>query len=132
MSSIPPPVCASEAVGRSRGGRALSSGVAAQGRGRTARGRRLRPALTLYLSESDVESLLSPADAVEAVEGSLLRMGQGSVELAPRRRLRLAHGMLADMAAADNELGYAGGKMYAATRNGARFAVLLFSAEDGE
>ena len=47
-------------------------------------------------------------------------MGQGAVELAPRRRLRLEHGMLADMAAADNELGYAGGKMYAATpRRGA-------------
>ena len=59
-------------------------------------------------------------------------MGQGAVELAPRRRLRLAHGMLADMAAADTELGYAGGKMYAATRGGVRFAVLLFRAEDGE
>ena len=59
-------------------------------------------------------------------------MGQGAIELAPRRRLRLEHGMLADMAAADTELGYAGGKMYAATRGGVRFAVLLFRAEDGE
>jgi ornithine cyclodeaminase/alanine dehydrogenase-like protein (mu-crystallin family) len=59
-------------------------------------------------------------------------MGQGTVELAPRRRLRLEHGMLADMAAADGELGYAGGKMYAATRDGARFAVLLFEAATGE
>jgi ornithine cyclodeaminase/alanine dehydrogenase-like protein (mu-crystallin family) len=59
-------------------------------------------------------------------------MGQGAVELAPRRRLRLDHGMLADMAAADGELGYAGGKMYATTRDGARFAVLLFEASTGE
>jgi ornithine cyclodeaminase/alanine dehydrogenase len=58
-------------------------------------------------------------------------MGRGAVELAPRRRLRLEHGMLADMAAADHELGYAGGKMYAATRGGARFAVLLFRGDDG-
>jgi ornithine cyclodeaminase/alanine dehydrogenase-like protein (mu-crystallin family) len=86
----------------------------------------------LYLTEADVAAALSPADAVAAVEGSLAAQGRGAVELAPRRRLRVEHGVLADMAAADNELGYAGGKLYIAHREGARFVVVLFSADDGQ
>ena len=42
-------------------------------------------------------------------------MAAGEVEIAPRRRLRLPEGALADMAAADSGLGLAGGKLYAAT-----------------
>src|SRR4051794_26906925 len=59
-------------------------------------------------------------------------MARGSVENAPRRRLRLDHGFLADMAAADVELGYAGVKSYAAFPTGARFVVLLFRADRPE
>ena len=55
--------------------------------------------MPLYLRESEVASLVTPADAVEAVEGSLRRMGEGEVEIAPRRRLQLEEGSLADMAA---------------------------------
>ena len=88
--------------------------------------------MPLYLTEADVEAALPPADAVAAVEGSLAAQGRGAVELAPRRRLRLEHAVLADMAAADSELGYAGGKLYLAHREGARFVVVLFRAEDGE
>jgi ornithine cyclodeaminase/alanine dehydrogenase-like protein (mu-crystallin family) len=83
----------------------------------------------LYLSENDVESLVSPAVAVDAVEGCFRRMAAGEVEIAPRRRLRLPEGSLADMAAADAGLGLAGGKLYAATPNGATFVVCLFDAE---
>ena len=66
--------------------------------------------MTLFLSESDVQELLTPVDAVEAVEGAFLRMATGAVEIAPRRRLKLQDGRLADMAASDLELGYAGVK----------------------
>ena len=66
--------------------------------------------MTLFLKEEDVVALLEPTDAVEAVEGSFLRMAAGAVEIAPRRRLKLQEGRLADMAAADLELGYAGEK----------------------
>src|SRR4051794_4164493 len=59
-------------------------------------------------------------------------MARGSVENAPRRRLRLDHGFLADMAAADVELGYAGVKSYVAFPTGARFMVLLFRADRPE
>jgi alanine dehydrogenase len=88
--------------------------------------------LTLYLSESDVHELLDPADAVAAVEASFVRMADGAVELAPRRRLKLAEGRLADMAASDLGLGYAGVKAYAAFTEGAAFVVALFAADRPE
>jgi alanine dehydrogenase len=83
----------------------------------------------LYLTESDVAKLLGPAEAVDAIEECFRRMARGSVEMAPRRRLRLEEGSLADMAASDRELGLAGGKLYAATAEGASFAVCLFDGE---
>jgi ornithine cyclodeaminase/alanine dehydrogenase-like protein (mu-crystallin family) len=83
----------------------------------------------LYLTEADVTDLLAPADAIGAVEACFRRMAAGDVEIAPRRRLRLPEGALADMAAADRELGLAGGKLYAATPNGAAFVVCLFDSE---
>jgi alanine dehydrogenase len=84
--------------------------------------------VTLFLSESDVEELLSPAEAVDAIEGSFLRMAAGAVEVVPRRRLKLDDGRLADMAAADLELGYAGAKVYSGFADGAAFVVALFAA----
>jgi alanine dehydrogenase len=83
--------------------------------------------VTLFLSESDVQELLSPADAVDAVEASFQRMAAGAVQVAPRRRLDLEEGRLADMAASDLELGYAGVKAYAGFQDGAAFVVALFS-----
>jgi alanine dehydrogenase len=82
----------------------------------------------LYLSEDDVRSLVTPVDAVAAVETCFERMARGAVENAPRRRLRLDDGRLADMAAADLELGYAGAKIYAGFPEGAAFVVALFGA----
>src|SRR6188472_2183038 len=88
--------------------------------------------MPLYLSESDVDALVTPADAVAAVEQCFRRMAAGDIEIAPRRRLRLPEGSLADMAAADAELGLAGGKLYAATSAGATFVVCLFDSESSE
>jgi ornithine cyclodeaminase/alanine dehydrogenase-like protein (mu-crystallin family) len=88
--------------------------------------------MALFLKEDDVRSLLTPLDAVEAVEGSFVRLASGAVENAPRRRLRLDEGRLADMAASDLELGYAGVKSYAGFADGAAFVVALFSAERPE
>ena len=59
-------------------------------------------------------------------------MAAGSVENRPRYRLGLEEGALAVMAAADLELGYAGAKVYAGFRDGARFVVLLFRADSPE
>jgi ornithine cyclodeaminase/alanine dehydrogenase-like protein (mu-crystallin family) len=79
-----------------------------------------------YLTEADVAALISPADAVEAIEASFRRLAEGTLVNAPRRRLPLEDGSLADMAASDRELGVAGGKLYAASTDGAAFAVCLF------
>jgi ornithine cyclodeaminase/alanine dehydrogenase-like protein (mu-crystallin family) len=86
----------------------------------------------LYLTENDVTELIGPADAVEAIEECFRRMARGSVEIAPRRRLRLEEGSLADMAASDLELGLAGGKLYAAGGGQATFVVCLFDAKTTE
>jgi ornithine cyclodeaminase/alanine dehydrogenase-like protein (mu-crystallin family) len=88
--------------------------------------------MTVYLSEVDVEALLSPGEAVDVVEACFRRMAAGSVENRPRYRLGLDDGSLAVMAAADRELGYAGAKVYAGFPDGARFVVLLFRADEPE
>ena len=88
--------------------------------------------MTLFLSESDVQLLLTPNDAVDAIEGSFRRMAGGAVENAPRRRLKLEEGRLADMAASDLELGYAGVKVYAGFAEGAAFVVALFAVDRPE
>ncbi len=88
--------------------------------------------MPLYLTEDDVAALLGPEDAVEAVEACFRRMAGGEVEIAPRRRLRLPAGALADMAASDLGLGLAGGKLYAASAEGATFVVCLFDAVSTE
>jgi ornithine cyclodeaminase/alanine dehydrogenase len=85
--------------------------------------------VTLHLTEDDVARLLTPADAVAAIEACFERMARGAVENRPRYRLGLESGSLAVMAAADRELGYAGVKAYAAFAAGARFEVLLFRAD---
>jgi alanine dehydrogenase len=86
----------------------------------------------LYLSEQDVEALLEPVDAVEAVEECFRRMAAGGVSIAPRRRLPLDEGRLADMASSDLELGYAGAKVYTGFSDGTVFAVTLFAADRPE
>jgi ornithine cyclodeaminase/alanine dehydrogenase-like protein (mu-crystallin family) len=88
--------------------------------------------MPLYLTEQDVADLLTPADAVEAIEACFRRMAAGAVENRPRYRLGLESGALAVMAAADLELGYAGAKVYAGFPDGARFVVLLFRADSPE
>ncbi len=88
--------------------------------------------MPLYLTESDVAALLGPEDAVQTVEACCRRMAAGEVEVAPRRRLRLRNGALADMAASDSGIGLAGGKLYAASADGAAFVVCLFDVEKPE
>jgi len=84
------------------------------------------------LTEEEVTELLTPARAVAAIEACFERMARGSVTNRPRYRLPLEHGALAVMAASDLELGYAGAKVYAGFREGARFVVLLFRADRPE
>ena len=88
--------------------------------------------MTLYLRESDVDELLTVADAVDAVEACFARLARGPVENRPRFRIGLEGGLLHVMAAADLELGVAGVKTYVGFRGGARFVVALFASERPE
>jgi len=86
----------------------------------------------LYLRESDVEDLLTPADAVEAVEGCFSRIAHGAVESRPRFRLGLEQGLLHVMAASDRELGVAGLKTYVTVEGLLRAVVVLFATDRPE
>jgi len=88
--------------------------------------------LPLYLTEANVDSLLTPADALEAVEGCFRRLAAGEVENQPRRRLRLEDGVFAVMPSVDRELGLAGVKAYAWLPRGTPFVVVLFDTESAE
>jgi alanine dehydrogenase len=87
--------------------------------------------LPLYLSESDVEALLTPGDTVAAIEGSFRRLAAKTVENLPRRRLQLEGGYFAVMAATDSELGYAGLKAYTVIEGKLTFVVCLFELQHG-
>ena len=88
--------------------------------------------MPLYLTEANVGSLLTPADALEAVEGCLRRLAAGEVENRPRERLRLEDGAFAVMAAVDRELRLAGVKTYAWLPGGTPFVVVLFDIARAE
>jgi ornithine cyclodeaminase/alanine dehydrogenase-like protein (mu-crystallin family) len=88
--------------------------------------------LTLYLSEAEVESLLTTEDALAAVQGSLERQAAGELQIEPRRRLELEDGQFALMAAADEGLGLVGLKSYTWLPGGTPFVVCLFSTERPE
>lgn len=83
--------------------------------------------MALSLSEADVDRLLTPGDAIDAVEDSFRRLAAGAIENVPRYRVRLGDGgALAVMSAADTERGLACVKTYTATSEGAAFVVALF------
>ena len=84
--------------------------------------------MPLYLTEDDVTALLTPADAVAAVEGSFARLATGEVENRPRYRVPVEGGLLHVMSAVDKGLGLAGSKTYVGGRNGSAFVVTLFDA----
>jgi ornithine cyclodeaminase/alanine dehydrogenase len=80
-----------------------------------------------YVTEAEVEQVLTPAAARAAVEASLLRIAKGEVESRPRERFALPDGQFAVMACVDRGLGYAGLKTYAWTPERAPFLVVLFT-----
>jgi alanine dehydrogenase len=86
----------------------------------------------LYLTEKDVEQLVSPADAIAAVEACFERLARGAVENRPRVRQKTDGGAFAVMSAVDHELQLAGVKSYAWVSAGTPFVVCLFDVERGE
>jgi ornithine cyclodeaminase/alanine dehydrogenase-like protein (mu-crystallin family) len=88
--------------------------------------------MALFLTEADVQELLTPADAVAAVELAMRESGAGTAFNLPRQRLRLPNGMLHMMAAAQPLQGYFALKAYTAFGGKVRFRVLLYDAKTGD
>jgi alanine dehydrogenase len=86
----------------------------------------------LYLTEDDVDGLLTPEEALEPIEECFRRLARGAIDNRPRRRQPVEGGAFALMSAVDSELGLAGLKSYAAVPAGTRFVVVLFDVEKGE
>ena len=88
--------------------------------------------MPLYLTEAHIEKLLTPAEALAAVEACFERQARGTIRNRPRQRTRAGDGALAVMSAVDEELGLAGVKSYAALPAGTQFVVVLFDLAKGE
>ena len=87
----------------------------------------------LYLTEAEVERLLTMEMALEALEAAFRAAASGKAANHPRRRLRSAEGaLLLYMAALDESSGYFGLKIYTAGPTGVRFLVLLYDNRTGE
>ena len=88
--------------------------------------------MPLYLTEAEIGKLLSPADALEAVEACFERMARGAIQNKPRTRMRVDDGRFAVMSAADEELGLAGLKSYTWLPGGTPFVVVLFDTQKAQ
>jgi alanine dehydrogenase len=86
----------------------------------------------LYLTESEVGELLTPADALDAVEGSFRRLAADEVDNRPRHRHQFDGGVMAVMSAVDSGIGIGGVKTYAVSGQGVRFVVVLFDLRTSE
>ncbi|MBI2955769.1 MAG: ornithine cyclodeaminase family protein [Acidobacteria bacterium] len=86
----------------------------------------------LYLTEADVERLLSMEMALEVVESAFRTLASGQAQDQPRQRLRAAAGTwLHYMAAAEDAGGYFGMKLYTSSPEGVRFLVPLYRGDTG-
>jgi ornithine cyclodeaminase/alanine dehydrogenase-like protein (mu-crystallin family) len=85
----------------------------------------------LYLTEGEVAELLTPADALSAVEACFQRLARGEIDNRPRLRQRVDAGAFAVMSAVDHELRLAGLKSYIWVPSGTPFVVCLFDIDRG-
>src|SRR5579859_294754 len=88
--------------------------------------------MALVLREGDVRRLLTMPDTVAVLEQAFGAMADESVVNLPRSRIMLANGVLNMLAAAAPTLGLLGFKTYTAFREGVRFVVMLYSAQEGQ
>lgn len=88
--------------------------------------------MALYLTEKDVEALLTVPEAIQALETAFLRQGEGRILNQSRRRLYVPAGTFHTMCAADLDAQTFGMKAYTSFAPQTRFLVLLYSAENGD
>ena len=83
----------------------------------------------IHITEEQVREALPMNKAIELVEEAFRRLDGNKAVNQPRRRVVMENRtVLHYMAAGDNESGYLGTKVYATSRHGAHFMVLLFEA----
>ncbi len=88
--------------------------------------------MALYLTEHDVGRLLTMQACIEAVESAFRDWAEGHATNRPRSRAAVEGAMLHVLPAASETLGRMAAKVYATTRGGARFVVLLFDGRTSE
>jgi alanine dehydrogenase len=86
----------------------------------------------LYLTESDVRSLLTMDLAIEAVEAAFRKISLDEAVNIPRSRCQTDHVMLHCLPAAAKTLGAIGLKAYTTGRFPAQFKVFLFHPKTGD
>ncbi len=101
------------------------------------RPRGAKRAVALFLTERDVDKLLTMEAALQAVEEAFRAWGEGRAVNRPRLRVRVPKGFLHLMPAAVLDGRVMGFKAYSTVvgddgRARARFVVMLFSSETGE
>lgn len=88
--------------------------------------------MPLYLTEVDIDHLITMRDAIESVEAGFMAMSRGEASNLPRQRLRLPNGAFNLMSAAIPALGVMGLKAYGGGRGRPKFHIQLSSTETGE
>lgn len=86
---------------------------------------------TLYLTESEVRSLLTMDLALEAVEAAFRKVSLDEATVVPRSRCQTDQVMLHVLPGAAKTLGALGLKCYTSGKFGAKFQVLLFDPKAG-
>jgi alanine dehydrogenase len=81
----------------------------------------------LYLTETDVDELIDMRTSIEVCEEAFRRLAANEAENVPRARCGAPGIMLHSMSAAAAYLGMVGWKVYATTRQGAKFHVGLYN-----
>ena len=91
------------------------------------------PMALLWITDADVERLLSVEEAVPVVEAALRQQAMGTATNMPRGHTIVGPGvMLAHMTAALHEQGVFGLKVYSIVDGKYQFFVLLYSVESGD
>lgn len=92
--------------------------------------------MPLYLTESDVATVLTIEETIGALEEIFRLLASGAATNEPRRRVRAAGATLHTLSAAVGPFrsfrGLLGIKSYSVTRHSARFYVTLYDADSGE
>lgn len=88
--------------------------------------------MALYLTEHDVERLLTMPEAITALDDAFRRQARSEILNRPRHRLYVPNGTYHTMIAADLAGETFGIKAYTSFRPKTRFLVMLYSAQNGD